>query len=116
CARSNGRDPVITPRQARLAEAVGVPLAKANDAFNDKNYTLALLHLNKALSIDPRNEAVLHRRGHAHFESGSYDRAVADYTAAVAVSKNKEHLYIDRAKAYLAGRKNELAIADYGRA
>src|SRR5690606_27262839 len=67
-------------------------------------------------SIDPRNEAVLHRRGHAHFESGSYDRAVADYTAAVAVSKNKEHLYIDRAKAYLAGRKNELAIADYGRA
>lgn len=113
CSPINSRDPVPTPRQARIDDAINTRLSAASEQIKKKNYSTALTFLNEALTIAPQNEAVLHRRGHVHHDMGNYDQAVRDFVAAIRISKDREHLYIDSAKAFLAQKNYGAAINQY---
>ena len=55
------------------------------------------------------------KRGNAHHDKGEYDRAIADYTKAVAINPSDAVIYNNRGIAYRAKGDNDSAIADYSK-
>jgi len=76
--------------------------------FKENNHMEAFQCLNKALSIDPRNVEGLVARGALYANSGSFDKAIIDFEAALKLNGNHAN-----AKKYLGetllalGRKYE---------
>src|SRR6476661_7848701 len=62
-----------------------------------------------------QNLAILHsNRGIAHGKAGDYDRAIADFDAALRVNPNHMRAYLNRGNAKFARRDYDRAIADFG--
>ncbi len=65
-------------------------------------------------AADAKNLGVAYgKRGNAHHDKGEYDRAIADYTKAIAINANDAVIFNNRGIAYRAKGDNASAIADY---
>jgi len=97
-------------------------LADAEKSFAARTYQKAVEQYSNVLEKDPRNEKALHHRAHSYQNLKEYDKAIADFTATIAVVTNSKHthlkpthIYGDRALTYLQHEKFEAALADYNR-
>ena len=64
-----------------------------------------------------QNLAILHsNRGIAYVKAGDYDRAIADFDAALRSNPNHVRAHINRGNANFAKRDYDRAIADFGQA
>src|SRR4029079_17337682 len=64
-----------------------------------------------------QNLAILHsNRGIAHGKAGDYDRAIADFDAALRINPNHVRPYLNRGNANFARGDYDRAIADFGHA
>src|SRR5215203_4921180 len=64
-----------------------------------------------------QNLAILHsNRGIAHGKAGDYERAVADFDAALRVNPNHLRAFVNRGNANFARRDYDRAIADFTQA
>ena len=64
-----------------------------------------------------QNLAILHsNRGIAYGKGGDYDRAIADFDAALRINPNHMRAYLNRGNANFARRDYDRAIADFGQA
>ena len=64
-----------------------------------------------------QNLAILHsNRGIAYGKAGDYDRAIADFDAALRINPNHVRAYLNRGNANFARRDFDRAIADFGQA
>ena len=64
-----------------------------------------------------QNLAILHsNRGIAYGKAGDYDRAIADFDAALRINPNHVRAYLNRGNANFARRDYDRAIADFGQA
>lgn len=88
----------------------------ADRYLSQKDYSLAEEYYSRIISLDPRNEYAIHRRGHAYAALKKHIEAANDFTAAIALSAEPAHLYSDRGNAYYAAGNYERAGADFGRA
>lgn len=79
-------------------------------------YDQALVEINKALDINPRDADMFNVRGVIYFEKGEYDRAISDYSKAIALEPQKASFYDDRGCAYWRTQHYDKAIADHSRA
>jgi tetratricopeptide (TPR) repeat protein len=67
--------------------------------------------------VDTEGRAnALFNRGHGWDQKRDYDRAIADYTASIALDPNDEHAYLYRGNAWASKRQADRAIADYSEA
>src|SRR3982750_642493 len=63
------------------------------------------------------NLAILHsNRGIAYGKAGDYDRAIADFDAALRINPNHVRAYVNRGNANFTRRDYDRAIADFGQA
>ncbi len=65
--------------------------------------------------VEPTDESGLRERGNAYFNQGSYDEAIDDYTAALAI-KPDARSYYNRGVAHTAKNEFDQAVADYNEA
>ena len=64
-----------------------------------------------------QNLAILHsNRGIAYGKAGDYERAIADFDAALRINPNHVRAYLNRGNANFARRDYDRAIADFGHA
>lgn len=68
------------------------------------------------LQRNPRDFATRYNRALAHHNLGDTGRAVADYTAAIALNRSDPDPYFNRGLIYLDTQEFDLAIADFTRA
>src|SRR5262249_53582601 len=64
------------------------------------------------LRLEPQYADCLSGRGHAYYLAEDYERAVADFTAAIKVDGKNPDYYRNRARAYKAQGEREKARAD----
>lgn len=55
----------------------------------------------KLIAVSPQNTDSYRRRAHAYHQRGQYDLAIGDYTRAMELSTNLQHLRINRAQSYI---------------
>ena len=94
------------PGLARLLVGRGIALANLGD------YTEAIAHFDKGLSIDPKYADAYNRRGKIWFRMKQYDKAVKDFSEAIRLNPQKVVYYQDRGDAYTQLRDYEKALAD----
>ena len=84
-------------------------------AIHERNgdWEAALQDLGKALSLQPKNPRLLHRRGKANLEKGESARALDDFYKAIALDINFRDAYFDRARAYELQGDAKFAREDY---
>ncbi|MDR2734326.1 MAG: tetratricopeptide repeat protein [Spirochaetota bacterium] len=63
-------------------------------------YTQAFNDMNAAIEIDPYNDAAYNKRGNIYFRQGNFDKALADFSKAIAM-KPSAAAYTNRASLYL---------------
>ncbi|HUR56366.1 MAG TPA: tetratricopeptide repeat protein [Opitutaceae bacterium] len=98
----------LSPRLPRLA------LAQGRLALAQQHLTEARSHLDRALALDPRDAEALIVRARAHFAGGDRGRAIADYTAALALlPQPRPELFLERA-AYFPAPADALRSLDEG--
>ncbi len=75
----------------------------------------ALIALNRALEIAPSYHVALNNRGIVYYSQGLYEKAIADYTAALEANPDDANIYLlNRGTAhYELGNSPSKAIADY---
>jgi len=69
--------------------------------------------------IDSRNQLTYltyFNRGFAYSKKGQYDKAIADYTSAIALDPQSERLYQARASAYESMKNYDKALGDWNKA
>jgi tetratricopeptide (TPR) repeat protein len=77
-----------------------------------KDLASALKDFDRALTLNPRSESALFSRGAVKFDQGEFDKAVADFSAALAVTGPEPLTLHARARCYMAQRQSALAITD----
>ncbi len=89
------------------------------------NFTLALADADEAVRLadeqgfpSPSKAWFHHIRGEVHFEMGSYDRAIAEFTTALSLTEKQPAKYglsaYERGRTYLKAGKLDLAVKDFG--
>jgi uncharacterized protein len=111
------------PKDQEMAALLQEAKAKANMQASDfadngmhfftaKDYSTAMVELNKALSADPRNAQALFLRGECKRELNLLEEADRDYSEAIRMGATKEaHMARGRTR-YDLGR-TQLAVADF---
>jgi len=87
-----------------------------DDHYRKGEYDRAISNYNKALEIDPRNDAVYLNRGNAYARKGQYDQAISDYGKALEIDPKKEAVYFFRGNANFNKKEYDQAISDYSKA
>jgi len=81
-----------------------------------RQYDKAIVNLNKALKMNPRDAYAHCNRGRSYAEQGLYDLAIHDYTKAIEINPKYEDAYFGRGLAFDAKGQYDLAISDYTKA
>jgi tetratricopeptide (TPR) repeat protein len=92
-------------------EAMG-HLLKYRVFIEIEDYEQALMSAQRALHLEANSPAYI-ARGQAYYYMGDYERAVADFTRAIALDRNNKIAYTSRAKAYQKLGREEEANADF---
>lgn len=79
------------------------------------NNEKASADLTKISALEPNNMSVVLNSGELFLKNKEYDKAIEFLTKAITV-KPSVKLYLDRANAYAAQKKYDLAVADYNKA
>ena len=83
----------------------------------DRAIAACTLILQQGRRLPPRVQVkTLHHRGAAYVEKRDFDRAIADYDAALRLEPNNPHIYNSRGIAYRRKGEYDRAIADYAAA
>ncbi len=86
-------------------------------AANKDAQKYLLVALTGLLRANPKNDFAYYRRGILYFELGQYELAIADFSENIRFSKTAgAGDYCTRARAYMAIKKYDPAIADYQKA
>ena len=72
--------------------------------------------VNEALRIAPNNTSLLSCRGEVYFQSGQFDKSIADHSKAVALGATESSVFRSRGTARLYAGRLEEAAADYVKA
>ena len=113
--------PIVPPVQtARTPQPAGDTARNSAACMNDKNSVppdTAIAGCNNVIQDTTGNLATaFYFRGEAHALKRDYDRAIADYTQAIALSPNDADFLNGRAAAYEAKKDLDRAMADYNQA
>ena len=82
-----------------------------------EDYQQAVQDYERAVTLEPQSGEVFVNRGNLFFMGDAFDKAVAEYSTAIRMGLNKEHIaYYNRGLAYEKMKDPENAAADYRRA
>ncbi|WP_049779242.1 tetratricopeptide repeat protein [Rhodomicrobium vannielii] len=87
--------------------------------YNYKNkgdYDRAIVDLNEAIRLDPKDAKAYSNRGDAYDNKGEYDRAIADHSEAIRLDPKNSNAYTHRGNAYRDKGEYGRAIADFNEA
>ena len=76
----------------------------------------ALLKLNKAIELNPKNIRAYHTRASIYSALGKCEEAIADYTTMLKYNSNDDKVYRYRGYLYLLLEEDNLAIEDFSNA
>lgn len=93
-----------------------VRISRGHIELQNKAYDKAYADFDFAVSALPGNTIALYWRGYTALQLNRYDQAVADFTAAIKNGDEAPDTYSNRALAYLALGKKDLARADWEKA
>lgn len=80
---------------------------------NKRQYDLALLDFDRALSLNPRNVQALINRGLVYFQQDRYDLAIDDDNTVLLLAPNNVDAFNNRGLCYYNQGQYDLAIADF---
>lgn len=108
----------LTPRPAlsQLAASTTSPSSPIDRALAAGEWREALRLLDSALAKAPRDAIRLQQRGRAHRELEAFDKALADYTQAIAVNRRFAAAYGGRAIVHQRLGNSKASFADIDRA
>ena len=86
---------------------------KAIELISSKEYSKALVLLNKGIEKTPNDYRLYDLRGTIYHRSGKPEESLADYNAAIELEKNNFSLYYGRGVASLKLNDLEGALADF---
>lgn len=82
-----------------------------------EEYQQAARDYERAVTLEPQSGEVFVNRGNLFFMGEAFDKAVAEYSTAIRLGLNKEHIaYYNRGLAYEKMKNPDSAEADYRRA
>ena len=93
--------------------------AKGKDAFEQKNFDLALGCYSKVLQLDSNNANAYYVRGWIQDWKGNYDDAINDLSKCIYLSTNSfslSYMFLSRGCAFFSKNKQEQAIDDLSKA
>lgn len=85
---------------------------RGNSYFSNKDYKLAKLDYEKAISLEPSNPTVYDYLGLLELAIQEYDMGITNFNKAIQLAPQSVNFYFDRGIAYLTIKKNEYAMAD----
>ncbi|MCS6967342.1 MAG: tetratricopeptide repeat protein [Cytophagales bacterium] len=100
----------VTPLQAQ--KRTDKDFTKAQEAFQKKDYPLAITLLGKVIVRYPDHVAAYRLRAESFYAIKDYQSAINDYTKAIEIAPNDADLYIGRAEAYRAMGNLNAALQD----
>lgn len=77
-----------------------------------RRYSLAMVDLNKALSLEPNNPSFRVQRGLALLATGKFDMAIEDFSAVIRVEPGSAEAVTGRARALFHLNRHQAALAD----
>ncbi len=86
---------------------------KGKSLSRSGHYEDAIVVLNKAIELNPRNAEALNGRGITHYYRQQYDKAIDDYTKAIKMDPNLAKIYYNRGIAYTNKNQYDRAIEDF---
>ena len=95
--------------------AVASPLVLAQSRTLSRSLQEQIGKVSAQLGSDPRNAALLNKRGLLYYRGRDYDRALADFNAALAINADFYQALNNRAQTQYNQRKYVEAIADWTR-
>ncbi len=108
----------IFAANATIAQAQpgGRPAADADLCRSAADAALVIQHCTAALKLDPKTSTANYYRGRAWSNQGEFDRAIADFDAAIALRADDPVLYHARGIELTVKGDTARAIADFDRA
>ena len=99
------------------AAAHAAPADRCKELVDSKDYDGAIKECSAMLGVPayPADEAY-NNRGIAYAGKGQYDKAVADYTSAIAMNPKNEIAFNNRGNAYWHLGNHDASLADYKKA
>ena len=91
-------------------------LSEGNKFGDSENWVEAIAMYNRALLIDPENDAAYHKRGYAYFKLGDYSRAIEDLTEAIRIDPKERGYWANRGLVYVLIGMDEKGQIDLERA
>ena len=116
----NGRNSNQSKQKFDSLSQIDVITKKNSDLQEGKyriqNYNQVIDDLTKAISIEPKNEKYLFKRGEINNELENFDEAINDFTKALELNKQNPENYSNRGLAKFQLKKYQAAINDFTKA
>jgi tetratricopeptide (TPR) repeat protein len=90
--------------------------AKAEKAFNQKNYAEAIKNFNEVIKKNSKNKEALYKRGLSYLFLEQADEAISDFTEVIKLDSNNIDAYNNRGLCYGFKGEIDLSIFDFKKA
>lgn len=77
-----------------------------------RSFTAAAEAYTQAIEADPKNDSAFLHRAYCYYDSGEYDKAIADLNRSIELQPNNSRAYSKRAEALAATAQNAAAVSD----
>ena len=94
-----------------FSQAYFQPLKKGETALAAKNYSEAITHFSKVITLKPDHYKGLNYRGICYEETNEYDKAIEDFKAAILIKEKEAEYHENLGRVYYKAKKYNEAIA-----
>jgi tetratricopeptide (TPR) repeat protein len=103
---------IVALPMCSYAQAEDDPMSKGIEAFQRKQYDLAIALFGEAIRINPNEAAAYNNRGRVHCSMKNFKQAIKDFSEAIRINPQACLYYCNRGGAYCITKNYDMAISD----
>jgi tetratricopeptide (TPR) repeat protein len=112
----NAQDDALQDHALYGQPPVPVLVMHANQEASQGNYQEALIHINQAIEVEPKNARCIKLRGNVRFAQDNYVEAIKDFDTVVGLEPKNAKAYTERAIVHFAMMNFHSALVDADKA